>query len=101
MQALGCIVHWEGMLLAEWVGVLLSLASPLLKEAADVDAVRAVAAHLSDILMFQDGIMAAHLPSELSAGLLHASAMLCTKRFARYAFVLRIGHLCRVQEYRS
>jgi len=98
LRTLGCIVHWEGTLLAEWVGVVLVLAGPLLAEAGDADAVRAVATHIMDVLAFQDALMAKYLPSELAAATIHAAVMFCTKRFCRYAFTLRVGHLCRVPE---
>lgn len=32
MRVLGCNVHWEGVLLAEWAALLLHLASPLMAE---------------------------------------------------------------------
>eukprot|EP00927_Polykrikos_kofoidii_P056156 TRINITY_DN50320_c0_g1_i1.p1 TRINITY_DN50320_c0_g1~~TRINITY_DN50320_c0_g1_i1.p1 ORF type:complete len:364 (-),score=46.30 TRINITY_DN50320_c0_g1_i1:68-1135(-) len=98
MLAIGCTVHWEGSLLAEWVGALLILAAPLLREPDDLDVVRAVVTHVSDVLSFHDNLMAAHLPSQLAAAALHASVMLCTKQFHRYAFTLRISHLCRISE---
>lgn len=98
MRVLGCIVHWEGTLLAEWCSLLVHLAEPLVANNDDIGILCGVAAHMVDVLAFRDEIMASHLPSKIAAATLHASVMLCTKHFQRYAFLLRIGHLCRAEE---
>lgn len=98
LQKLGCSVYWEGVLLAEWQAMLLFFARPLLAEESDALAISGVAAHITDVLAFQDELMATYLPSELAAASLHASAIMCTKHFARYTFTLRVGHLCRIPE---
>jgi len=110
MQLLDCNVHWEGILLAEWVPLLLHLAGPLTSAAEDVGVISAVATHLADVLAFRDEIMAAHLPSELAAATVHAAAlrgklpnrgikdMICTRRFQRYTLTLRVSHFCRTKE---
>eukprot|EP00928_Gymnodinium_smaydae_P037939 TRINITY_DN26273_c0_g6_i1.p1 TRINITY_DN26273_c0_g6~~TRINITY_DN26273_c0_g6_i1.p1 ORF type:complete len:396 (-),score=84.12 TRINITY_DN26273_c0_g6_i1:237-1424(-) len=98
LQALECVVRWPGALIAEWIGAALALSRPLLAEESSLAALGAVSAHISDLLAFEDSLMASHWPSELAAGVLHAAAMLCTRRFRRCAFLLRIGHLCRTSE---
>merc|ERR1712232_1303007 len=42
LQALGCIVQWEGTLIAEWVSILLALAAPLFANPSDADSVEVV-----------------------------------------------------------
>lgn len=98
LRTLDHCVHWEGVLLAEWQAALLFLVEPLFAEASDALTISGVAAHVTDVLAFQDELMAEHLPSELAAATLHAAVTLCTKQLQRYTITLRIGHLCRVPE---
>eukprot|EP00811_Abedinium_folium_P000635 NODE_10582_length_1342_cov_2.258436.p1 GENE.NODE_10582_length_1342_cov_2.258436~~NODE_10582_length_1342_cov_2.258436.p1 ORF type:complete len:180 (+),score=57.15 NODE_10582_length_1342_cov_2.258436:274-813(+) len=100
MAALGCCVHWDGVLLAEWTSLLLFLSGSLLAEPGDSGILSAVVAHVADVLAFEDELMATHLPSELAAATVHAAVLLCTRQFQRYALTLRIGHLCRLEEER-
>lgn len=100
LGALKCNVHWDGVLLAEWVALLLHMTEGLLAKDEDAGIITGVASHVADILAFQDDLMFEYLPSELAAASLHASVMLCTKRFQRYSLTLRIGHLCRMKEER-
>lgn len=98
MRALDCNVHWDGMLLAEWVPILLHLTDTLLSEVQDAGILAGIAAHIADVLSFEDELMSSSLPSELAAATLHAAVILCTNRFARHSLTLRINHLCRVKE---
>mmetsp|Transcript_78557 Transcript_78557/g.169747 ORF Transcript_78557/g.169747 Transcript_78557/m.169747 type:complete len:331 (-) Transcript_78557:287-1279(-) len=98
MRVLGCNVYWEGALLAEWTGLLLHLTAPLFASPEALALVAGVSAHLSDVLCFQDELMAGHWPSELAAAVLHASVTLLTRRLQRSAVTLRVGHLCRATE---
>jgi len=98
MLMLGCCVYWEGVLLAEWVSLLLFLAGPLLADPHDTAVINAVAAHITDVLAFQDELMTTYWPSELAAATLHTAVLLCTRRFQRCAFTLRVAHFCRMDE---
>eukprot|EP00930_Biecheleria_cincta_P002482 TRINITY_DN103499_c0_g1_i2.p1 TRINITY_DN103499_c0_g1~~TRINITY_DN103499_c0_g1_i2.p1 ORF type:complete len:305 (+),score=61.51 TRINITY_DN103499_c0_g1_i2:17-931(+) len=98
LRALDCNVHWDGVLLAEWVPLVLHLCASFFKQTDQAAIVNGVAAHVSDVLAFQDDLMSSYWPSELAAATLHASMMLCTKCFHQYAVSLRINHLCRCDE---
>jgi len=95
------VVYWSGSLLAEWIKMLLHAVSPLLASAnRDASTLDAVAAHVSDMLVFEDELMATYLPSELAAATLQTSVLICTKSFQRSPFLLRVAHLCRITEER-
>lgn len=98
MMTLGCCVHWEGALVAEWTSLLLFLSGPLLASSVESSILGGVVAHLADLLVFEDALMSSNWPSELSAAMLHAAVMLSTKRFQRHAFTSRIDHLCGARE---
>lgn len=98
MVALDCSVHWEGVLLAEWHALLLFLVGGLFEDKEDSLKISGVADHIADVLVFQDELMAAHLPCELAAATLHAAVTICTKRLQRHSILLRISHLCHVTE---
>eukprot|EP00931_Biecheleriopsis_adriatica_P039310 TRINITY_DN22482_c0_g1_i2.p1 TRINITY_DN22482_c0_g1~~TRINITY_DN22482_c0_g1_i2.p1 ORF type:complete len:225 (-),score=54.81 TRINITY_DN22482_c0_g1_i2:265-903(-) len=55
LHTVNCNVHWEGVLLAEWVPMLLYLSEDFLAEASDMGSIIGVASHLADILSFQVG----------------------------------------------
>ena len=98
LNVLGCTVHWDGVLLAEWVGLLLFLCEDLLMDASDMKKMVGPAALFLDALAFQDDLMSQRLPSELVAAALHATVHLCTKSFQVYRFCQRVNHLCRVPD---
>lgn len=98
LRALDCNVHWDGVLLAEWVPLVLHLCATFFNESDQAGIVTGVASHVADILAFHDDLMSSFWPSELAAATLHASIMLCTKCFQQYTVSLRINHLCRCDE---
>lgn len=98
LNMLGCNVYWEGVLLPEWVEVLLHFSRHLMAESTDVRAARGVATDLLDLLLVQDEIMASYWPSELAAAVLHASITVCTKSFRRRSITLYVAHLARTEE---
>ncbi|CAK9028968.1 unnamed protein product [Durusdinium trenchii] len=98
LTALECNVHLEGVLLIEWVSLLLFLCQELLADPEDMHSLMEVAAKLMDALAFQDELMAHYWPSQLAAAVLHATVLLCTKSFQEYKFCQRVNHLCRVED---
>lgn len=98
MNTLKCHLTWPGVLVSDWTSLLLYLVGPLFCEEEDAGIVGGLVAHITDMLAFEDSLMAAHLPSELAAASIHAAVVLCTKRFKRFALTARVAHLCRVSE---
>lgn len=98
LSVLHCDVHWDGVLLIEWVSCCLFLCQELLAKPSDLDIIMDIATQLMDALFFQDHLMSQYLPSQLAAAILHAAVQLCTKSFQEYKFCLRVNHLCRVAD---
>mmetsp|Transcript_15953 Transcript_15953/g.34531 ORF Transcript_15953/g.34531 Transcript_15953/m.34531 type:complete len:310 (-) Transcript_15953:227-1156(-) len=93
MTVLGGCVHLDGVLLADWVALLLHFGSRSVSGKQPLEFLQGVASHIADVLAFEDELMHKYPPSELALTILQTAVVLSTKRFQQSGMVAHLAFL--------